>query len=396
MPYDLVIVGGGLAGSSLALVMAQQGASVLVLEREEHFRDRVRGEAVHAWGTVESRSTGVHELLLEHCAHELDFILLYENGSELMARELVETTPARSKELTFFHPEMQQTLVDCARAAGANVSQGTRVIGVQPGEPARVTLLSGGREREVQARIVVGADGRRSAVRTWCGFEVKRDPDNMMIAGVLVSGVPADHNALHIFQRSAGAWNTQFIPLGNRRFRTYFVSGDRERHARIGGARGTDQFLAYARDSEVPAEWLEAIRFEGPLASFEGASWWVDSPYRDGVALIGDAAAAADPCFGNGQSLTLRDVRVLSQHLLADSDWDSAARRYAAAHNDYFGSLRRLESWFAEAWYSVTPEKQVVREHARAAQQLGDAPDNIGRGPDQPSDDTARMRFLGY
>jgi flavin-dependent dehydrogenase len=71
MPYDLVIVGGGLAGSSLAFVMAGNGASVLVLEREQHFRDRIRGEAVHVWGTVETRAVGIHELLLDRCAHEL-------------------------------------------------------------------------------------------------------------------------------------------------------------------------------------------------------------------------------------------------------------------------------------------------------------------------------------
>jgi menaquinone-9 beta-reductase len=44
----------------------------------------------------------------------------------------------------------------------------------------------------------------------------------------------------------------------------------------------------------------------GPLASFEGADVWVDQPYKNGVALIGDAAAANDPCFGCGLSLTLR------------------------------------------------------------------------------------------
>ena len=137
------------------------------------------------------------------------------------------------------------------------------------------------------------------------------------------------------------------------------------------------------------------MRLDGPLASFEGASWWVDHPYREGVALIGDAAAAGDPVFGNGQSLGLRDVRVLSDHLLADPDWDAAARRYADAHDEYFQSLHRLERWYADAWFSVAPEKRRIREHARAARERGDAPDNIAWGPDQPADDAARLRFLG-
>jgi hypothetical protein len=50
----------------------------------------------------------------------------------------------------------------------------------------------------------------------------------------------------------------------------------------------------------------------------------------------------------------------------------------------------------AEAFYSVDPKLQHVREHAGAAYERGDAPDLNGKGPDQPSDDAARMRFLGY
>ena len=42
--YDLVIIGGGIAGSSLACSMAKAGARVLLLESEIEFRDRVRGE----------------------------------------------------------------------------------------------------------------------------------------------------------------------------------------------------------------------------------------------------------------------------------------------------------------------------------------------------------------
>jgi menaquinone-9 beta-reductase len=45
--YDIITVGGGLAGSALAKVMAEHGASVLVLEKETHFRDRVRGESMN-------------------------------------------------------------------------------------------------------------------------------------------------------------------------------------------------------------------------------------------------------------------------------------------------------------------------------------------------------------
>ena len=49
--YDLIVVGGGLGGSSLAASVAKHGARVLLLEREQQFKDRVRGECVMPWGS---------------------------------------------------------------------------------------------------------------------------------------------------------------------------------------------------------------------------------------------------------------------------------------------------------------------------------------------------------
>ena len=64
-----------------------------------------------------------------------------------------------------------------------------------------------------------------------------------------------------------------------------------------------------------------------------------------GLCSVGDAAAANDPCWGCGLSLTLRDVRVLRDALLASDDWDAACRRYAAEHDRYYGALHRITSW---------------------------------------------------
>ena len=50
---DVLVVGGGLAGSSLAITLAREGMDVLVVERDRVFRDRVRGEAMATWGTVQ-------------------------------------------------------------------------------------------------------------------------------------------------------------------------------------------------------------------------------------------------------------------------------------------------------------------------------------------------------
>jgi 2-polyprenyl-6-methoxyphenol hydroxylase-like FAD-dependent oxidoreductase len=51
---DLLIIGGGLAGSSLGRSMAMAGAHVLIIEKETRFRDRIRGEILVPWGSVEA------------------------------------------------------------------------------------------------------------------------------------------------------------------------------------------------------------------------------------------------------------------------------------------------------------------------------------------------------
>ena len=61
MDFDAAIIGGGIAGSSLANTLARNGARVLVVEREQQFRDRVRGEGMLPWGAGEARRLGIHQ-----------------------------------------------------------------------------------------------------------------------------------------------------------------------------------------------------------------------------------------------------------------------------------------------------------------------------------------------
>ena len=66
---DILVIGGGIAGSSLARTMASAGLKVVVIEKEREFRDRVRGEAMSPWGVPEAQKLGIHELLAGTCGH---------------------------------------------------------------------------------------------------------------------------------------------------------------------------------------------------------------------------------------------------------------------------------------------------------------------------------------
>ena len=56
--FDVVIAGGGLAGS-LGGVLARSGLGVLVVEKESGFRDRIRGELTFPWGYSEALGAGL-------------------------------------------------------------------------------------------------------------------------------------------------------------------------------------------------------------------------------------------------------------------------------------------------------------------------------------------------
>jgi menaquinone-9 beta-reductase len=149
--------------------------------------------------------------------------------------------------------------------------------------------------------------------------------------------------------------------------------------------------------SGAPAEWFDAAEVIGPLASYDGADSWVPHPYCNGIGLIGDAAAASDPTYGCGLALSLRDVRVLRDHLLADDDWRRAADAYAEEHDRYYSDIHEVHDWWRALFFDIGPEADTARE--RALPKIGEdpsrIPDFIGLGPDTPHDEAVRRRFFG-
>ena len=88
----------------------------------------------------------------------------------------------------------------------------------------------------------------------------------------------------------------------------------------------------------------------------------MEHPYRDGVALIGDAAGATDPTWGQGLSMTMRDVRVLAENLLANGDWNSAGHSYAQEHDRYFTTTLTVEDWLFEMFLDQGPRPKSARD----------------------------------
>ncbi len=393
--YDIVTIGGGLGGAAFATVMARAGARVLVLERTAKFKDRVRGEGMSPWGVAEAKELGCFDLL-RSTGHEMRWWDWYFGTQRAFHRDLIETTPQHCPMLTFFHPEMQETLLRAAAEAGAEVRREATVRAVTPGGPARVVFAEDGATTEVVCRLAVGADGRGSLVRRWAGFQVQQEPDFLFVSGVLVDGMGAEEDTLRMNMNLATGIMSFLNPQGRGRVRAYLVSrGDAG--LRLQGPADTARFFEESLLTGLPQEFLDGASPAGPLATFSGADSWVDHPYGNGVALIGDAAATSDPSWGQGLSLTLRDARLLSDRLLADDDWDRAGHAYADEHDRYYRVSRTVNDWLSELFYAPAADGDAVRARALPliAQDATRIPDAAFSGPDMTLDDSTRRRMFG-
>jgi 2-polyprenyl-6-methoxyphenol hydroxylase-like FAD-dependent oxidoreductase len=165
----------------------------------------------------------------------------------------------------------------------------------------------------------------------------------------------------HVFRPPNFGEVGMLFPQGRGRVRVYFATVRRAERGGLSGETRIDDFIRACIDCGVPADWFRAATASGPLASFETAASWVEHPCKNGVALVADAAAAIDPTYGAGQSLTLRDVRVLAELLQRETDWDVAAHQYADDHHRCFHVLHTVEQWMDEIYYTLRSEGDRIR-----------------------------------
>jgi 2-polyprenyl-6-methoxyphenol hydroxylase-like FAD-dependent oxidoreductase len=389
--FDIVTVGGGIAASALAKAMAEGGAKVLVLEREKQFKDRVRGEGVVPWGVAEGNQLGICGLLKEVCAHDVPYV---EAGTGL--RDLRTTTLQQLPLLTFPHQLMQETLLAAAENAGAEVRRGITVDHIEPGSTPAV-ITDGHSHERISARLVVAANGRGSAARKWVGFPVCEQVNGYYMAGVLLTNVHASRDTIYfVFNPDLGIC-IGLLPLVGDQFRAYFMY-PKTMDYRLQGETMLNLFISESAKAYAPvADYYADAKSIGPLASFDVSDTWVEHPYRDGVVLVGDAAATTDPTFGQGLSFALRDARVLRDILMKNSDWEAAGHHYAELRLKYFRPCHTVEGWSRTLFQDPSPEAATLRARAMPliAQDRSRVPDHIFSGPDLPLNDHVRARFFG-
>jgi halogenation protein CepH len=314
--FDVVVVGGGPAGSTLAALVAKQGRSVLVLEKEFFPRYQI-GESLLP-STIHGicRLTGAADELAK-AGFPLKRGGTFRWGANpepwtfsfsVSPRMAGPTSTAYQVERSKF----DKILLDNARRVGAQVREGCTVADViEDGD--RVTGVrytdDQGVEREASAQFVVDASGNRSRLyqrvggtRTYSDFF-----RSLALFGYFEGGKrlpePNRFNILCVAFDSGWFW---YIPLSDtltsvgavvRREMAEKVQGDPERALRalIDECPMISDYLAPAR--RVTTGQYGQIRVRKDY-SYHQTSFW-----RPGMLLVGDAGCFVDPVFSSGVHL---------------------------------------------------------------------------------------------
>lgn len=366
---DVVIVGGGIAGASLAYALASAGVRVTVLEASGQYRDRVRGESMVPWGVKEARELGVEQIFLDAGAHVSPLWKRYTAEDEPFDIPVSVLAPGVAGTINLRHPDACQALIDAAGSAGAAVVRSVSDVRLDLADPVRVSYRTDtGPDQQVRTGLVVGADGRASVVRQQAGIELERQESVNYITGLLVDGldqIPDDHDVLS-FQD-----DLMFLLFHQKggRARLYLAGGLSGQH-RFAGRHAAEAFLAACDPPRY--NWAVDVRVAvpaGPCATYPGDDTWTATPYRDGIVLVGDAAGHNDPIIGQGLSIAMRDARTVRDLILSGA---RNAADFASYGDERDGRMRRLR--LAADINSVQVEDADNRpaRRARVNQMFGD------------------------
>ena len=303
MIYDAIIVGGGLAGASLAAHLARRGRRVLLLEKRRLPADKLCGEFLSPEVAASLRRLGVLNAVRAAGAHPVTRARLTAASGASFESGLPGTA------LGFSRRHLDALLFENARRAGAAASDGTKVRAVEGRLGEGFSVETAGGER-FTGRLVFGAYGRRGLLdrklaRPFLEEEAplvafKAHYDGARLGGAL-DGVIEVHTFLGgycgLTRVETGAVNVCWIA------RTSSLKD-------AGGGPAAMVQEALAQNPALAARMEAMERLGNGFEATSQVSLRTKSCFAGGVCMVGDAAGMIAPLCGDGMAMALRTAEL--------------------------------------------------------------------------------------
>src|SRR5690349_5503563 len=372
--YDVIIAGARCAGAATALLLARQGARVLVLDKSRYGTDTLSTHALmrgavlqlHRWGLLPAVAGAGTPPVRSTTFHLADAVTTIQ----VKPKHGVQALYAPRRRV------LDAILADAARNAGADVRFGASVSDLRRDRAGRVTGIigrAGGAHLEASADLVVGADGRRSTV-AWCvgARAVHVAPaSSVLIYRYVRDDAPGDY---HWYFRDGAAAGV--IPTNDGQA-CVFAATSAER-LRDEPDLGTYAAWRHILSLAAPglAERLEHRGASGPPRVFPGLTGYLREAAGPGWALVGDAGYFKDPITAHGITDALRDAEILAR--VITSEGPDAVHRYQAERDELSLRLFRVTGriasfdWTAEEISGHLLELGEAMAEEAAAMSAGD------------------------
>ena len=312
----VAIAGAGPAGAVLAHVLARRGLDVTLVERQRDFAREFRGEALMPSGVDVLRQIGLGDRFDALPRRIPEAVEIHRDG-RLVARAAFPGEGDGAPQLTSQPPLLEMLVAEGARFPGFRFVRGQAVRDLVSDEGrVRGVVLADG--EQIDADVVVGADGRMSVVRRRAGLHVERDPEQFDVVWFKVP--------LPDYLTARGHPVSAF--LGRGHFAIGFATPDDR--LQLGWVVDKGGF-PHLRERGIDA-WVEEMaghvsdELAVHLRAHRGA---LEHPFvldvvcdrmprwsAPGVLLVGDAAHPMSPVAGQGLNIALRDAVVAANHLV--------------------------------------------------------------------------------
>jgi 2-polyprenyl-6-methoxyphenol hydroxylase-like FAD-dependent oxidoreductase len=336
---DVVIVGARCAGTAAAVPLARAGHKVVVIDKARFPADTMSTHVLVPNGVQELQLMGaLQKILALNPAKSRHLTLRDEDGLEIKER----FKPFSGIDYGLCIPRDQQDvlLVEAARDAGAEVRERTMMTEVvwRDGRAAGVHCKTSGGEYEIHAKLVIGADGRKSRVAaevdSWTPYRASRNGRGFAFRYV---DDPQGEDAPSAFQIFRAHGNQVLVLPSCPAGRTLVVNMTDA--AKIPGIRADPEAGWQEMLDLDPAlnERVGAATNMSKLRSTDDLSAYYRCSSGPGWALAGDAGHFKDPVTGNGMRDALKFGRLLGEAaavtLHDPAELDGALRDWEAARD---------------------------------------------------------------